>query len=69
MPNLSQNGQVGAEIEVTPEMVEAGTEFVMGFFAAEWGGRKGISRDEAAAVAQGVLAVVGVQCEPASKRQ
>ena len=61
--------QAGAEVEITPEMVEAGTEFVMGYFAAEWGGRRGISRDEANSVARGVLAVVGVQCEPASRNQ
>ena len=57
------------DVKITPEMVEAGTEFVMGFFAADWGGRRGISREEAVAVAQGVLAVVGVQCEPVPRSQ
>lgn len=42
-------------IVVTPEMVNAGAAFVCEFFPAEWGGHKGISQQEALAVAKGVL--------------
>ena len=45
-------------IEVTPEMIIAATEFLMKFFAAEWGGTKGITRHEATAVAEGILAAM-----------
>ena len=41
--------------KITPEMLEAGTKFVMNFFPAEWGGSRGISEIQAESVAQGVL--------------
>lgn len=37
------------------EMVKAGTQFLMEFFCAEWGGANGISPEEAAAAACGVI--------------
>lgn len=40
---------------ITPEMIEAGKSFLMGFFPAEWGGTRGISNEEAEAVAIGVI--------------
>ena len=43
-------------IEITPAMIDAGVKFVCEFFPAEWGGVRGISKSEAKAVVEGVLA-------------
>ena len=65
MKRKPENGQTGVKvtpIEVTPEMIEAGTEFVMNFFPAEWGRRGPIERSEAKAVACGVLRAAAGRC-------
>lgn len=48
------------QIKVTPEMVDAGTKFVMDFFPAEWGSSLGITQHEAEALTIGVLKAVEI---------
>ena len=44
--------------------IEAAMNFVMDFFAAEWGGTRGISKPEAMAVVSGVIAALEKTCSP-----
>jgi hypothetical protein len=53
-------------IEVTPEKITAGIEFLMEFFAAEWGGTKGITCHEARAVVKGIVAAMAEPQSPSA---
>ncbi len=58
MPQLEPR-QAGAK--VTPEMIKAGVRFVMDFFSAEWGGKRGISQTEAECLLSGAFEAMGTE--------
>lgn len=56
-----------SDVCVTPEMIDAGVEFLrVEFFPCEWGGSNAISPSEAKALVLGVLAAMGL---PAAHEQ
>lgn len=61
MNKREQSNRQAGEIEITPEMIEAGAKAAMNFYPGEWGGLDGIQEPEAKLLAAKIAkAILGL---------